>query len=82
MKYVKNLRIINVILKQFHCTHVKVNRNVNLTLKEVHHPSGLSIARTLFECDSRNLCGFTHKFLEIKPEECPACMYERTHGSF
>ena len=70
-----------MVSKQFLCSHEKVNRNVNLTLKEVSQ-SGMPIARTFFECDSRNLCGFTRDFLKMKPEECPACMYERNHAGW
>jgi hypothetical protein len=68
---------------KFPCNHDKVNRDVNLTLKEVHKAVGLSIARTLFECDSRQLCGNNKAVLERKLEDlCPACMHERMHAGW
>ena len=72
-----------MVSRQFPCSHDKINRNVNLTLKEVNLPGELSIARTIFECDSRQLYGNNKTVFELKLEDlCPACMYERMHAGW
>jgi hypothetical protein len=74
-------RRMQMVLIKFPCNHDKVKIDVNLILKEVHQPAGLSIAHTLFECDSRKLCGNNKAVLERKLDDlCPACMHERMHA--
>ena len=68
---------------KFRCNHDKVNKDVILTLKEVHLPGDISIARTILECDSRQLCGNNKAVFEQKNEDlCPACMHERMHSGW